>query len=280
MKIKSVKSMVGILLGTLLTATGVSVFLMPNKIVSGGVSGLSTILYHVFDFAPGLSFIVMNIILLLIGFKFLGKEFIIKTIIGAGLLSLFVQVMSYVPPATDNPYLATLFGSLFYGVGLAVTFVAGASTGGTDIAGRTLQYFFPHLSIGNLLLVVDGIIIAVSFIMFKDIDLLMLSIVALAISTFSVDYVIRNLNISKLVFVISDKGAEIARRLVETSPRGVTRIEVWGEYTNEKKILLLCALKNKEMTDFKRKVRSMDPGAFIILSEAQQIDGNGFSLYK
>ena len=108
----------------------------------------------------------------------------------------------------------------------------------------------------------------------------MLSIISLAVSTFSIDFVIRHLNATELVFVVTDKGESIARKLVETSPRGVTRIEVWGEYTREKKSLLLCAMKNKELPEFKKKIKEMDENAFIILSEAQHIDGNGFLLYK
>lgn len=280
MKKISAKNIIGMLCGTFLTGTAVSVFLLPNKIVSGGVSGASTLLYHTFGFEPGISLVIMNIILLALGFKVLGKEFIINTIIGAGLLSGFVQLMSYVPPITENAYLAALFGAILYGGGQAITFISGASTGGTDIVGRTVQHFFPHFSIGNLLLVIDGVIIALSYVVFKDADLLLLSIISLAVSTFSIDFVIRYLNATELVFVVTDKGEIIAKKLVETSPRGVTRIEVWGEYTNEKKSLLLCALKNKELTEFKRKVKEIDENAFIILSEAQHIDGNGFLLYR
>lgn len=270
----------GIIPGTLLTAIAISLFLLPNKIITGGVSGVSTILYHSFGIEVGLSFAVINIILLLLGSKVLGKVFVLRTLVASGMLSVFLQLFSYLPPATSNIFLATLFGACLYGGGLAITFASGASTGGTDIIGRVVQHFLPHFSIGNLLLVIDGMIIAASFYAFSDIDLLMLSIVALGLATWSIDYIIQNLNISKLVFVISEKGGEISQRLVSTSPRGVTKIEVWGEYTNEKKILLLCALKNRELPLFKRKVREIDPGAFIILAEAQQIDGNGFLLYR
>ena len=278
--LNALKKQWGIIPGTLLTAIAVSLFLLPNKIITGGVSGISTILYHSLGIEAGLSFAVINIILLLLGAKILGKKFVLRTVVGSGLLSLFIQLFSYLPPATSDIFLATLFGACLYGGGLAITFVSGASTGGTDIIGRVVQHFMPHFSIGRLLMVVDGIIIAASFYVFSDIDLLMLSIVALVLSTYSIDYIIKNLNISKLVFVISEKGGEISQRLISTSPRGVTKIEVWGEYTSEKKFLLLCALKNKELPLFKRKVREIDPGAFIILAEAEQIDGNGFLLYR
>lgn len=270
----------GIVPGTLMTAMGVSLFLLPNKIITGGVSGISTLLYHALGVAPGLSSALINIALLIAGIKILGKEFVIKTLVGSMLLSVFIQFTSYLPPATSNVLLAAIFGALLYGAGIAITFVSGASTGGTDIVGRIAQHFMPHLSIGSLLMAIDGAIIVASLCIFRDFDLLMFSVVALVVSTYSVDYIIQYLNISKLVFVISDKGNEISQKLVSTSPRGVTKIDVWGEYTNEKKVMLLCALKNKELPSFKRKVREIDPDAFIILAEAQHIDGKGFLLYK
>lgn len=275
-----IKKYWGIVPGTLMTAMGVSLFLLPNKIITGGVSGISTLLYHALGVAPGLSSALINIALLIAGIKILGKEFVIKTLVGSMLLSVFIQFTSYLPPATSNVLLAAIFGALLYGAGIAITFVSGASTGGTDIVGRIAQHFMPHLSIGSLLMAIDGAIIVASLCIFRDFDLLMFSVVALVVSTYSVDYIIQYLNISKLVFVISDKGNEISQKLVSTSPRGVTKIDVWGEYTNEKKVMLLCALKNKELPSFKRKVREIDPDAFIILAEAQHIDGKGFLLYK
>ena len=275
-----IKKYWGIVPGTLMTAAGVSLFLLPNKIITGGVSGVSTLLYHTLGVEPGLSSALINIILLIVGIKILGKYFVIKTLIGSGLLSLFIQLTSYLPPATSNILLATIFGAVFYGGGIAITFASGASTGGTDIVGRIAQHFMPHLSIGSLLLAIDGVIILASLYIFRDFDLLLFSVIALVVSTYSVDYIIQYLNISKLVFVISDKGNEISHKLVETSPRGVTKIDVWGEYSNEKKVMLLCALKNKELPAFKRKVREIDQDAFIILAEAQHIDGKGFLLYR
>ena len=150
------------IIGPIITAFGISVFYLPNKVVSGGVSGLSTILYHLAKIPPGLSFAVINIIFLLLSLKFLGKAFVFKTLIGAASISLFVQIFSYLPPMTNNIILATIFGSLLYGFGIGLTFLSGGSTGGTDILGRLLQHFFPHFKIGKLLLIVDALVIVSS----------------------------------------------------------------------------------------------------------------------
>ena len=126
------------IVGTMITAFGIGVFLTPNKIVGGGVSGLSTILYHAFSVPPGVSFFVINFIFLAIGFKVLGKSFTLKTLLGSSLISVFVQIFSYFPFYTENTMLATIFGGVLYGMGIGLGFVAGASTGGTDILGVEL----------------------------------------------------------------------------------------------------------------------------------------------
>ena len=267
-------------IGPIITALGISVFYLPNKIVSGGVSGLSTILYHLADIPPGLSFAVINIIFLLISFKVIGKEFVIKTIIGAGNISLFVQIFSELPAMTDDIVLASLFGSILYGAGIGLTLLSGGSTGGTDILGRLLQYFFPHFKIGKLLLIVDAIVILTSLIVFGNINLTLWGIVALFVSTFAVDWLISKLNVSKLAFVVTDKGLEVANLLVSTSPRGVTIFDVTGAYTMEKKTTLMCALKENEIPSFQKKILEIDKYAFIIFSESQQIVGNGFHVYR
>lgn len=280
-KIKTgVKQYIKILLGIMLAAFAISVFYVPNKIVNGGVSGLSTIIYHTFNVPVSISFAVINLALLTIAFKFIGRRFVINSLIGAGLLSLFVQIFSYIPPMTDNLLLATIFGAIFYGFGIGLALIEGASTGGTDILGRLVQHFFPHMKIGKLLLVIDSVVIATSLIVFRNSELVLFGIIALFLSTYSIDLLIRKLNISKLAFVVSDAGEEIAKILISSSPRGVTIIDVVGAYTMDKKKVLMCALKENEITEFQRKIHEIDETAFIIFSESQQIVGNGFHVYK
>ncbi len=278
--LKKIKSLFFTVIGTALTSFAVSTLLTPNKIVCGGVSGVSTILYQTLNIPPGLTFAVINMILLILGIKFLGKSFTVKTLFGSGMLSLFVQLFSYLPPMTDNIFLAAFFGGTLYGLGIGVAFASGASTGGTDILSRIIQYFLPQFPIGKLLLVVDGIVITTSLIIFKDTELVLFGIFALFFSTFCVDWLIRKLNISKIAFVITDKGEEISSFLVSNSPRGVTVINAVGAYSSEKKEMLFCALKENEVPSFQKRVLSIDSEAFIVYSESQQIMGNGFYIYR
>ena len=266
-------------LGAVMTALAISVFYLPNKIVTGGVSGLSTILFHVFEIAPGLTYFVVNAILLLVGFKYLGRDFVIKTVAGAGLVTVFVQVFSYLPVLTEDIILNVVFGSIVYGFGIGLTLVSGGSTGGTDILGRLIQYKLPSVRIGSAMLVCDFAVIFTSLLVFKNIELAMYGIIALVASSLSINFLIRALNVSKLAFVITTK-KELSKQLVSTSPRGVTVVDVVGGFTGVEKLMLICALKAKETPSFQARVLAVDPEAFIIFSESEQIVGNGFYVYR
>ena len=278
--LNTIKSYSIIFFGLILIAIGVSNFYVPNKVVSGGVSGMGTILYHTLHIPTGISFGVINLIFIIIGIKVLGKKFIIKTVAAFGVLSVLIEIFAMFPPITNNPMLATIFGAILYGFGIGLTLVQGASSGGTDILGRIFQHFFPQMPIGKLLLIIDSAVILTSLIVFKEVNYTLYGIIALAVSTFAIDLLIQMLNISKLAFVMTDKGEEIARKLVSTSPRGVTIVDAVGAYTIEKREMLVCALKANEIKDFQAKILDIDPTAFIIFSESQQIVGNGFYVYK
>ena len=266
--------------GTMLTAFSISVFLLPNKIVSGGVSGIATILYHTLNIPAGISNVTMNIFLLLLGIRVLGKKFLFKTLVASGFLSLFIEIFSYVPSLTENVLLAALFGGILYGCGLGLAFIAGGSTGGTDILGRLLQKKFPSIPIGNLLLIVDGIVITAALVVFRQTDLALFGILALFVNTFTIDWLIRRMNVSHLAFVVSKQGEQISQLLVSTSPRGVTIIDAKGAYTMEDTTVLVCALKASEADAFQKKLLAIDPEAFVIFSQSQFIVGNGFLVYR
>lgn len=275
-----VKKYTTIFLGVVLVAFAISVFYTPNKLVSGGVSGISTILFHTLGIQPGISFAVINIVLLGAAWKYLGVGFVKDTILGAVLLSVFVQIFTYMPPLTSDVFLTSVLGSVLYGVGIGLTLIEGASTGGTDILSRLVQCVFPHVKIGNLLLLVDAAVIVLSLCIFKNFDLALYGIVALFLASFSINLLINKLNVSKLAFVVTEKGLDISRALVSHSPRGVTIINSVGAYTMTEKKVLMCALKESEIPRFQEDILGMDEQAFIIFSESKQIVGNGFRVYK
>ena len=279
-EMKSIKKYTTIVIGVMMVAFAISVFYTPNKIVSGGVSGIATILFHTVGIPTSVSFTVINGVLLLLALKYLGFSFVKGTILGSVLISVFVELFSNVSPLTDDLFLASIFGSVLYGFGIGLTLTEGASTGGTDILGRLVQRLFPYVKIGSLLLVVDAIVIILSLLIFRQVDLTLYGIIALFFSSFSINVLISKLNVSKLAFIVSDDGVNIAQDLVSRSPRGVTIIDATGAYSMEQKKVLLCALKENEIPDFQAEVLSLDKNAFIIYSESQQIVGKGFRVYR
>lgn len=152
-------------------------------------------------------------------------------------------------------------------------------TDATDIMGRLIQHVRPHWKIGKVLLGVDFFIVFLSLITFKTTEAVLYGIIALFISTYSIDWLMKTLNISKLAFVITDKGVDISGYLISTSPRGVTLVNGTGAYTQKDRQILICALKDSEIPEFQRKILSLDENAFIIYSESQQIVGKGFYIY-
>ena len=277
---KSIKKYTTIVIGVMMVAFAISVFYTPNKIVSGGVSGIATILFHTVGIPTSMSFTVINGVLLLLALKYLGFSFVKGTILGSALISVFVELFSNVPPLTDDLFLASIFGSVLYGFGIGLTLTEGASTGGTDILGRLVQRLFPYVKIGSLLLVVDAVVIILSLLIFRQVDLTLYGIIALFFSSFSINVLISKLNVSKLAFVISNDGSNIAHKLISHSPRGVTILDATGAYSMEQKNVLLCALKENEIPDFQAEVLTLDQNAFIIYSESQQIVGKGFRVYR
>ena len=276
---KTVRELLMTALGVAITGFSVATILTPNKLVLGGATGISTILYHNFGVPQGASVAAVNALLLLSCIAVLGRQFVIRTIIGVGLLSVFVQIFSYIPPITDNIILAALFGGIIYGLGIGIAFSAESSTGGMDIVGRFIQHFYPHLRVGKILQSVNGIIIGASYFVFKDTELILFSVLSMFISTFAIDWFISRLNVSRIAFVITEKGEEISKYLVSSSPRGVTMLSAVGAYSFESKEMLFCALKKSEIPAFQRKILSMDEKAFIVYAESPEIKGNGFHLY-
>lgn len=276
---EKIKSYIIILFGVTLTGMAISVFLVPNKIVNGGASGLATVIYYTTGLKTSLANAMINVILLLFALLCFGWNFVAKTLFGIAMLTVQIEVFSHVPPITDNLMLAAIFGAVLYGMGIGIVLSQGSTTGGTDILGRLIQHKFPYWKIGKILLGVDLSVILLSFITFRATEGVLYGIIALFISSTTIDMLMKNLNISKLAFVITDKGTEISDFLIHTSPRGVTLVDVTGVYSNTPKQMLVCALKESELPEFQGKVLEKDESAFIIYSESQQIVGNGFYIY-
>ena len=274
-----IKSSLITLCGLTLTAFGVSLFYIPNRIVTGGVSGVSAILYTV-GVAPGIVYFTANILLVLISFKVLGKRFAFRSAISTVILSALVQLFSEFPPITDNFFIAAFFGSLISGFGTAITFSEGSNTGGSDILGRLIQHKIPYFPIGRLLLIIDGVIIFISLLIFKNSELAFYGIFGLIVSSTVIDFFMDRLNSSKLALVVTENGEEISNAIMVNSRRGVTILDARGAYSKNNKKLLICAIKNSQMPDFHKMITEADENAFIIFLKSEKIFGTGFFVYQ
>ncbi len=270
-----------LMLGCALTAMGTVVFLTPNKIVCGGISGISTILLYVAQIPIGISYAAMNILLLLLGIRVLGKEFIVKTVIGTVMMSVFMELLSFVPVLTTDAMLASVCGGILYGVGLGLTFIAKGSTGGIDIIGRLIQHKFPKLSIGKLLALLDGVIIVLSLVVFRNIALVLFGIIGVFVQSVAVDALIGKFNVAQLAMIVTDKGEHVREHIRKKYDRGVTELEAYG-YANEErdKQLLVCVLNAREAADLKEELNEIDGDSFVMFTEAKTIIGKGFRYYK
>ena len=265
-------------MGLTLTALGLDLFLVPNRIAAGGISGVATILFHVTQIPVGASMLVMNAILFIIGFYILGKGFGIKTLLASIFLSVFVDLFAYLIPVqklSSDLLIAVIFGDLLTGIGMAIIFNRNASTGGTDIIARILSHF-ANINIGRALLLIDFSIAAIAGIVLRSVDVGMYSLLAVLINCFTIDAFIDTLNISKKVLILSRFGKEIASRAMIELDRGATFLPVEGAYTGQQGYMLMMIVRPRQTAALRDIVNEIDPMAFMIVSNVNQVLGRGF----
>ena len=229
---------------------------------------------------PGIVYFSINSVLVLTGYKVLGKKFGTVSLFSTLILSLLVQLFSALPSVTNNLFIAAFFGSAISGFGTALTFSENANTGGSDIVGRLIQHKIPYFPIGRLLLIIDSIIIFISILIFRNTELALYGIFGLIISSIVIDFFIDKLNSSKLALVVTEKGDEISGAIMKNSKRGVTILAAKGAYSKNDKKLLICAIKNNQMPDFHKMIKAADENAFIIFLKSEKIFGRGFYVYN
>ncbi|WP_338827417.1 YitT family protein [Neomoorella thermoacetica] len=269
----------GITVGTLVTALGLVLFLVPNRIAAGGVSGLATVLHYVFGWPVGLTMLVLNIPLFLAGLKVLGLEFGLKTLYGTIILSVFTDTLAlWLHAPTSNTLLASLYGGLLSGVGMGIVFRSGGSTGGTDLAALLFRHYL-HISAGMGLLMVDALVISLAGLVF-NVELALYALVALFLTSRAIDAIQEGGGYARAALIISDKAEEIARRVLVELDRGVTGLAGRGYYTRQEREVLLVVVQRAEVSRLKDLVASIDPEAFVIVSNVHEVLGEGFGYFN
>ena len=266
-----------VVIGAAIIAIGFNVFLLPNKVASGGVSGISTILKDVFGWEPGIVQYAFNIPLFFAGLVLLGAKFGIKSLVGTVTLPAVVLLTSNWEAWTDNALLGALFGGITVGLGLGIVFRGGASTGGTDLAAQIITKY-TGLSLGKSVLIIDGLIVLSAAVVF-DIEQALYALIGLFVTTKTIDIVQLGFSQSKMFYIITNKQDEIRDAIYKEINRGVTKLPAFGGYTNKEKPILMVVAYQTEFTKLKHIVKVIDPAAFVIISDAYEVLGEGFKKY-
>ena len=277
--LKWFKSYALIAVGTFLVAVGYVLFISPNKIVPGGIYGISIMLHHLLGTPIGLTALAFNIPLTLIGTKLLGPRFGAKTVVAFILTSVYVDLLSYfygsLPLVPDETLVSCIFGGLFIGIGVAFTFKAKATSGGSDVIAMILQKY-SRLPVGQLMMIVDSTIVILSFVAFGDWRIPLFSWITIFVLGKVVDTAMHGFSYDKTLFIISDKHNEIRNSIIVDLNRGGTFLHGEGMYNHDSKQIIFTVVNPRELYMLEEYIHRIDPEAFIAVLDAYEILGKGF----
>lgn len=276
-----IRDFMRIVIGCALFGLGFDLFLQPNHMNVGGVSGIGQLLEHLIGFGSVAFWsVLINVPLFLISIRGVGRNFFFGSLVGMLLLNFFIELFLIIPAPETEPLLAALYGGLLCGAGGGLVFIAGASTGGVDILARLLRPKFPGMPIGKIIMAMDIITVSLTGLVFGDINKALYSAVTLYVCSLALDGVVYGLDYSTVALIISDHYDSIAKAINDRLDRGVTILDGRGFYSGQKKQVLLSAIKKRQAAELKNLVMDIDPTAFIILQESHQVLGEGFKRYN
>ena len=265
-----------ITMGTVLYGIGVSLFLDPNNLAPGGVTGIAMILNRLTGLSTGTGILLINIPILAAGLWKFGFRFLISTLYATFFSSVFTNIFARFGALTADPLLASLAGGAVLAAGLALIFRAGATTGGTDIIVKFLRQKYRHLKTGRLFFLLDVLIVTASLLVFDDIDTILYAMLAVVVTSIVFDAVLYGFDEAKLVYIISDHAETIAQRIMDELEAGVTFLRGKGAYSNSPKDVILCVMRNTVAPKAEEIVKQEDPLAFMNNSTATEIYGEGY----
>lgn len=271
------KDIILTVLGTIFSGFGMASFLLPNKLSSGGFTGIATIFYYLFNWNLGITVILLNIPFFIFAFIRIGKRFLFKTILGTTLLSVFIDIFErYIPTLTTDRLLASIYGGVLIGLGTGIIFKAHTSTGGTDLIVQITKSYKTKMSSSKLLSIIDIAVVVLNVICFREFEIGLYSAIAIFIDGLMIDIIFEGITFSKQVFIISNKSSEIVRILHNDLKAGATELYGKGSYLNEKKIIVMSVMNRREIPLLREKVNEIDSNAFLIVSNAREVYGLGF----
>ena len=263
-----------IVFGCVLGAAAYPLFLTPNHISPGGLTGIAMVFNYLFGAPVGTTSLLMNVPLFIIGFRAMGRVFVFRSLIAALLFSLLIDIIP-LPVATMNPLLGAVFGGVILGVGLGLILRGGATTGGTDMAARMLHKKFQHISVGTILFAIDCVSVLMAGISI-EVEYALYALICIYISDKVVDMVMTGVTHEKACYIISNHYEAIKQEIMIKLERGVTVLHAEGGWSGQQRPVLLCVLSAQEVGRVKAIVRTADETAFVFISDAHEVLGEGF----
>lgn len=263
--------------GTALYAVALESFLLPNRVSPGGVAGLASIANYLFNLPTGFITLLLNVPLFVWGGVKLGWRFLRKTAFSTLLMSVFIDLADGIVPAyTGDRLLAALYGGIIGGASLALVFMRGGSTGGFDIFAKIVTLKFPLFSIGRLLLLLDGLVVAIAMLAYRDIETALYTVVALYVTSRVIDGFIYGAQRGRVALIVTERPDQMVRQVFEVVGRGATLLDAKGGWRGSPCSLVICAVRAAEVAKLHRAVRAADSHAFMVLADASEIAGEGF----
>ena len=269
------------IVGSTVFALGFSLFLQPNDISPGGISGLALVAVELLGFGSvGSLSILINLPLFILGGLKIGRRFFAGSLVGMLLSSLLIDTFAFIAMPPVEPLMAALYGGVLCGFGLGAVFVCGSSTGGTDILARLMKLRYRNVPIGQITMILDGIVVVLTGLVLQDLAKAMYTGVTVFLCGKAVDAVVYSFDYSKVALIITSQHEQVAAQIGKKLDRGATFLHGEGSYTHKDMKVVLVAVKKQQIAELKELVMECDPDAFVIVQEAHQVLGDGFSRYS
>lgn len=266
--------------GALIYAVGVGFFLEPNNLSAGGVAGIALLVSQTpVPIGTGIWILILNIPVLLVGLKKFGLRFLGLTILALLISSPLIDLFASLGALTEEPMLAALSGGALMGTGMGLLFRAGSSSGGLDILTKLLHMKYPHIKSGMIFLALDAVIILLTMAVFRNINIGLYAAVAILVSSYLMNTVLYGTDEARVVYIVSDNGDELAQALLQRQNLGATFLSGYGAYTGKEKRVLMCVMRPKQLPYARELVASVDRNAFMIVTGASSVFGEGFKSY-
>ncbi len=275
------RSFVKIIMGSAMFGLGLNLFLIPNDLNAGGLSGLSVALVHLTGFGSvGLYTVILNLPLFALAGVKIGKHFFYSSLVGTAASSVLIDLFTLLPTPNTEPLIGCLYGGLLCGLGLGTVFASGGSTGGSDIIVRLLKRRYRNVPLGTIVIGFDLLVAVITGVVFQDIGRTLYSAIAIFLSGRVIDAVVYRFDYSRVALVITKYHRELARAIGSELGRGATFLHAQGSFSGQELNVVLTAIRRQQLAELKRLVAETDPSAFIIVQEAHQILGDGFLRYS